>query len=398
MNRPKNSLGQEVLSMPIGPTPPDSKPVPLAALFNAIWDNLAHLHNNGTQEPPAYLKEGGIWARPYDGGRQILQRIAGTGQEQYADVEIWWEKDGKVSFPIGNGRSLPLETVDLNNLKEAGLYRLRGGLLNAPEGISFGNIWVQKTDRSGVDTCCQLVMSDTSISMRNGALKAGIFKWTSWTTVISTPAFTAADRGKVLTVASGGPKWVLELGMKLRPGMTVPMAGTKLYPNCVWPDRSLVLFADWPELKAEYYAGYIMATNQANAAHFPAYWILNDAKTGLYLPDTGGLFARAWRAGTMKYDVGRQAGHYQEDAQQPITGSFRVGTLSWVVPLNSASGAISTNYGNTTYMNNPGSIIGSAEYAMNFDSARQVRTASETRGPNFSQPTAIYLGRHASEV
>ena len=206
-NRPKNSSGQEVLSMPIGPTPPDSKPVPLAALFNAIWENLAHLHNNGTQEPPAYLKEGGIWARPYDGGRQILQRIAGTGQEQYADVEIWWEKDGKVSFPIGNGRSLPLETVDLNNLKEAGLYRLRGGLLNAPEGISFGNIWVQKTDRSGVDTCCQLVMSDTSISMRNGALKAGIFKWTSWTTVISTPAFTAADRGKVLTVASGGPEW-----------------------------------------------------------------------------------------------------------------------------------------------------------------------------------------------
>mgnify|MGYP006990418088 FL=1 len=140
MNRPKNSLGHEVLAMPIGPTPPDSKPVPLAALFNTIWENLAHLHNNGTQEPPAYLKEGGIWARPYDGGRQILQRIAGSGQEQYADVEIWWEKDGKVSFPIGNGRSLPLETVDLNDLKEAGLYRLRDGLLNAPEGISLGNI------------------------------------------------------------------------------------------------------------------------------------------------------------------------------------------------------------------------------------------------------------------
>ena len=287
-NRPTNSNGQEVLSMPIGPTPPDSKPVPLAALFNDIWNSQAHLHNNGTQEPPAYLKEGGIWARPYDGGRQILQRIAGTGQEQYADVEIWWEKDGKVSFPIGNGRSLPLETVDLNDLKEAGLYRLRDGLLNAPEGISFGNIWVQKTDRSGVDTCCQLVMSDTSISMRNGALNAGIFEWASWTTVTSTPAFTAADLGKVLTVASGGPKWVLALGMKLRPGMQVPMAGKKLYPNCVWPDRSLVLFADWPELKAEYDAGYIYATTEASAAVYPGLFVRNNAGTGLYLPDIGG--------------------------------------------------------------------------------------------------------------
>ena len=393
MNRPKNSLGHEVLAMPIGPTPPDSKPVPLAALFNTIWENLAHLHNNGTQEPPAYLKEGGIWARPYDGGRQILQRIAGTGQEQYADVEIWWEKDGKVSFPIGNGRSLPLETVDLNDLKEAGLYRLRDGLLNAPEGISFGNIWVQKTDRSGVDTCCQLVMSDTSISMRNGALNAGIFKWASWTTVISTPALTAADLGKVLTVTSGGPEWVSVPNIfGIRPGMPVPMAGTKLYPNCVWPDRSLVRFADWPELHAEFTAGYLGTVAEADAAEFPDFFVLKADGSGLYLPDVGGLFPRAWRPGEMQWDKGRQAGSYQEDAMQKIQGVFTPAAHhTWV----SSSGAF---YVTPSTYARPNVGTTSDGGFVNFDSARSTRIADETRTKNYAQPTAIYLGRYKDEV
>ena len=85
----------------------------------------------------------------------------------------------------------------------------------------------------------------------------------------------------------------------IRPGMTVPMAShTKLYPNCVWPDRSLVLFADWPELKAEYDAGYIAITTEGNAATYPALFAAKADSSGLYLPDIGGLswhFRRTWR-------------------------------------------------------------------------------------------------------
>ena len=67
---------------------------------------------------------------------------------------------------------------------------------------------------------------------------------------------TARGIGRVATkaeVASGvtgvnGPAFVnpeqLSNIFGIRPGMPVPMAGTKLYPNCVWPDRSLVLFVD----------------------------------------------------------------------------------------------------------------------------------------------------------
>ena len=178
----------------------------------------------------------------------------------------------------------------------------------------------------------------------------------------------------------------------IRPGMTVPMAGVKLYPNCVWPDRSLVLFADWPDLKAEYDAGYILTATEAGAATYSGRFVLKAGGSGLYLPDIGGLFARAWREGEMQYDVGRQVGSYQADAMQRIQGVFTPGANhTWI----SSSGAFSVKA--STYPR-PNVTTASDGGIVSFDSSSVTRTAAESRPQNYAQPIAIYLGRHATEV
>ncbi|WP_027186652.1 hypothetical protein [Desulfovibrio cuneatus] len=208
------------------------------------------------------------------------------------------------------------------------------------------------------------------------------------------PAFTDADRGKGLFIGARGPEWAYPR-MQFRPGMEVPLAGIKLYPNCVWSDRSLVLFADWPDLKAEYDAGYIMSTTQAYAATFPAYWVLNDAKTGLYLPDVGGLFPRAWRAGTMKYDVGRQAGSYQQDQIQGHRHGI-IGLVNYVAPSspNSTHDDLQKREGGAGYSTLYNHVVGVATDSL-YGSARFGTT---THPQSYAKPMAIYLGRYKTEV
>ena len=182
----------------------------------------------------------------------------------------------------------------------------------------------------------------------------------------------------------GGAMW--------RPGQKVELPGTKLYPNCVWPDRSLVLFADWPDLKAEYDAGYILTATEATATTYLGRFVLKADTTGLYLPDIGGLFPRAWRSGAMTYDIGRQAGSYQEDAMQRIQGVFTPGAHhTWV----SSSGAFYVTPSTCARPNIGATYDGGTVY---FDSARSTRIADETITKNYAQPMAIYLGRYKTEV
>ena len=180
----------------------------------------------------------------------------------------------------------------------------------------------------------------------------------------------------------GSPKW--------RPGQKVELPGTKLYPNCVWPDRSLVLFADWPELHAEFTADYLGTVTEADAAEFPDFFVLKADGSGLYLPDVGGLFARAWRPGEMQWDKGRLAGSYQADQMQGHrhnnTGLRDHFATTRPFPEYDDVQLRTGNLG--------GHVLG-----VTTDPAfGEVKVGAETRSKSFAQPIAIYLGRHASEV
>lgn len=216
---------------------------------------------------------------------------------------------------------------------------------------------------------------------------------------ISRVATKAEARSGVTGI--NGPAFVspeqLSIIFGIRPGMPVPMAGTKLYPNCVWPDRSLVLFADWPDLKAEYDAGYILTATEAGAATYSGRFVLKADGSGLYLPDIGGLFARAWREGAMNYGFSSNAGDFQDDAMRKITGeASRDSNTGLLFPGAVTVGAFSIG----TARNATFSAVTQASRALKLDTSLLGANynGTETRPKNYAQPIAIFLGRHASEV
>lgn len=186
------------------------------------------------------------------------------------------------------------------------------------------------------------------------------------------------------------------LGFLLPAGSPVMGAGNKLYPNCVWPDGSLVLFADWPDLQARFNAGYIKAlpkgTAAATIAEYPGLWVVHDS--GLYLPNVGGLFPRPWTPGQAN-DTGRAAGSKQGDAIRNITGSL---DSIAAVQTNSlaATGVFYTYTGTGDYVD--GGNYSGYTAGFRLDVSRQVPTAGENRPINYAQPVQIYLGRYKTEV
>lgn len=172
-------------------------------------------------------------------------------------------------------------------------------------------------------------------------------------------------------------------------GSPVYLPGPVLPSGFLWPDRSLVLFADWPELHAAYTAGYLSVQN-SNDGNYPGRWVRNDATnpTGLYLPSLGGAFLRPWRPG-QSWDTGRPDGHVQGDAIRNMTGtatSIRTIQNPWYTGvLYQTSGANVVN----------GSGASNPSWSVNFNAARQVPTANENRPVNIAWPLAIYLGKPA---
>ena len=78
-----------------------------------------------------------------------------------------------------------------------------------------------------------------------------------------------------------------------------------------WPDGSLVLFADRPEFKAKYdaggFAGMLLpagSSNETIAANLGK-WVEHPKGLGLYAPQLGEQFFRAWTL-----EAGREAGSY----------------------------------------------------------------------------------------
>lgn len=192
------------------------------------------------------------------------------------------------------------------------------------------------------------------------------------------------------------------------PGTPLPLPGSGLPRNFRWADRSLILFADWPDLKNVYDAGLLDvlpadATEQEKAAQ-PRKWVLNGCGTGLLLPDIGGRFAREWRP-EQSDDAGRAAGTRQGDAIRNITGQSN---------LCSGGGSDSTNVGGVVFSGNgcfsAESSIGAHDTTetatqnggryryLNFDASQTVPTAEENRPLNDAQPVAIYMGRNAADI
>lgn len=192
------------------------------------------------------------------------------------------------------------------------------------------------------------------------------------------------------------------------PGTPLPLPGSGLPRNFRWADRSLILFADWPDLKNVYDAGLLDvlpadATEQEKAAQ-PRKWVLNAEADGLLLPDIGGRFAREWRP-EQSDDAGRAAGTRQGDAIRNITGQSN---------LCSGGGSDSTNVGGVVFSGNgcfsAESSIGAHDTTetatqnggryryLNFDASQTVPTAEENRPLNDAQPVAIYMGRNAADI
>lgn len=192
-------------------------------------------------------------------------------------------------------------------------------------------------------------------------------------------------------------------GFAVLAGMPIMVCGGKLERNCAWPDGSLVLFEDWPDLQARYVAGHITAlaagTPAATIANYPGRFVAHAA--GLYLPSLGGLFPRPWTPAQTQ-DAGRGIGSLQTDAIRNIVG----GWLPTQTPapcrwnLTSGSGAIlpydAVSESPLFQARTDGSKGQSAGFT--FDASRAVPTATENRPTNYAQPVQIYLGRHKSEV
>lgn len=185
-------------------------------------------------------------------------------------------------------------------------------------------------------------------------------------------------------------------GGGLLAGTPMPLPGSTLPANYRWADRSVVLFADWPDLKTVYDAGLLdvlpaEATDADKAAN-PGKWVLNGCGTGLFLPDIGGRFARDWRPGQTE-DAGRGAGTRQGDAIRNIAGEVNLYTSkTWM-----QSGVFGK--GNDTYPQCVGVSPGTTAYvATTFDASRVVPTAEENRPLNYARPIAIYMGRRAQDI
>lgn len=155
-------------------------------------------------------------------------------------------------------------------------------------------------------------------------------------------------------------------------GSPIYQSTTTLPVNCMWPDGSLALFADWPQFAAKYRAnGFAgMVDSSANSANLGKF-VLNSNGTGLYLPRCGGQFMRGWCPG-QTVDAGRQAGSWQ---------------------MNEFKSHLHAGGGNpnTVWCNS-----GGGSSVMHAGTSGTALTGGvETRPDNTAQPIAIYMGTHA---
>lgn len=167
---------------------------------------------------------------------------------------------------------------------------------------------------------------------------------------------------------------------------------TTLPPNHAWPDGSLVLFADWPELKAVYdaggFAGMLMAYNAnatTQAANLGKFRPNAANPTGLYLPLHGGQFFRAWVLGG-----DGSAGGYNAPGLPNVQGYALIHTVKGA----SAGGALSFGNFEINQLHTGGADWGGVWLNIDASHSNTIYGASPTvMPPSVDIPVIIYLGR-----
>ena len=171
---------------------------------------------------------------------------------------------------------------------------------------------------------------------------------------------------------------------------------TTLPANHVWADGSLVLFEDWPELEEVYntggFDGMLLeagADGETIAANLGK-WVKHSNGLGLYTPQLGNQFFRAWTSG-----AGREAGSWQQDAVETGITSIYCEPMGGygdnypaTVTLEGNVSLHDTGYADSiiVYMADIGTPVAHRRYYIN------QRQAQETRPANIAQPSIIYLG------
>ncbi|WP_297849416.1 hypothetical protein [uncultured Desulfovibrio sp.] len=165
---------------------------------------------------------------------------------------------------------------------------------------------------------------------------------------------------------------------------------TQLPADHCWPDGSLVLFEDRPELKAKYDAGgfegmLLEADSDADAiAANLGKWVEHPNSLGLYTPQLGGQFFRNWALGD-----GQEAGAWGRDEIRNIWGSTYqiqyLATSSWTGAFFMSAQGMMGDY--------PAGVAGHRAYDVAFDASRVVPTGPENVPQHIWQPVILYLGR-----
>ena len=166
---------------------------------------------------------------------------------------------------------------------------------------------------------------------------------------------------------------------------------TQLPADHCWPDGSLVLFEDRPELKAKYDAGgfegmLLEADSDADAiAANLGKWVEHPNSLGLYTPQLGGQFFRNWALGQTE-----NAGSYNAPGLPNIQGSALLHTVKGA----SAYGALFFGTFTLNQVHNSGNAWGGVLLGIDASRSSAIYGASSTVMPaSIDQPVIIYLGR-----
>ena len=347
--------------------------------------------------------------------------LGANGEWTYpADVAVGGNVNDLASMrgQIGHARELG-DNVDYNTVVEAGFYFIYAkGSVNAPFA---GNAFFLQVFRSKKDTLnknfYQIAYSYSSTRERTfiRQYRTASKDWSPWLEILSSAcigdgirinngiisvpeykgatASAAGTSGLVPPAAAGEENFVLHGDGTYRPatpswevlnnfrksmiGISFPFPSTTLPEGFVWADGSLILFEDYPEVKEKYEAGgfdgMLLAwdADEETIAAKLGKWRPNAATpTGLFVPNWGGQFSRAWVPG-QSMDAGREAGSFQRDELK--AHAHRYGYVG------------DTNGFHTDPIDTAFFYSGDAW-------ATTSTGGSETRPMNIAQPYAIYLG------
>lgn len=367
--------------------------------------------------------------------------LGANGEWTYpADVAVGGDVNDLASMrgQIGQARELG-DNVDYNTVVEAGFYLINAnGSVNAPFA---GNAFFLQVFRSKKDTLnknfYQIAYNYSSARERTfiRQYRTASKDWSPWSEIlmssnigdgitvnngiISVPEYegatasSAGTSGLVPPAAAGEENFVLHGDGTYRPvtpsyevlnnfrksmiGMSFPFPSTTLPEGFVWADGSLILFEDYPEVKEKYEAGgfdgMLLAwdADEKTIAAKLGKWRPNAATpTGLFVPNWGGQFSRAW----VPDDV-TDAGSSAPDTGRGLTGSWITGWEDGYVPTIQTTGAFYLKSFSAAQRQGTTIITVTQPFQVLFDASRvwgEEHTGQAFAPAHIQQPYAIYLG------